>query len=89
MTALEEHTIPTPLLFCLNSECANELSAWELRRMNPVRISKNWFCCKCRSFAHRKNIYVLCFECGNRFIFNNNQKYCDNCATHARGRDLS
>ena len=82
-------TIDPPSLFCLNSECENHLTSWEIRRMHPVRISKWWFCGKCRHIAHRQPIYVKCFECNTKFIHLNNQKYCDECATHARGRDIS
>lgn len=81
------HNIPSTPLFCYNCECNNQLTAWELRRKHEVRVSRWWFCHKCRTEAHRKNIYILCAECNVKFIFNNNQKYCDHCAKHARGRD--
>jgi hypothetical protein len=74
---------------CLNAECNNRLTSWEIRRMHPSRVSKWWFCGKCRHIAHRHPIYVKCFKCGIKFIHLNNQKYCDECATHARGRDIS
>jgi hypothetical protein len=82
-------TVDPPTLFCLNADCENHLSAWELRRMHPVRISKWWFCGKCRHIAHRQPIYVKCFECDKRFIQQNNQKYCNACVNRARGREIS
>ena len=80
---------PPSSLFCLNADCENHLTSLEIRRMHPTRISKWWFCGKCRHIAHRQPIYVICFECGEKFHHTNNQKYCDNCAIRARGRDIT
>jgi len=79
---------PTPL-FCLNADCDRELSEWELKRKHPTRLSKWWFCSKCRTIHHRTTMYVICDKCDNRFIQNNNQKYCDDCVHRSRGRDTS
>ena len=74
---------------CLNADCENHLTSWEIRRMHPTRISKWWFCGKCRHIAHRQPIYVICFKCGEKFHHTNNQKYCNTCAVRARGRDIT
>lgn len=77
---------------CVNAECENHLTSKEMRRKHPIRMSRWWFCGKCRHVAHRQSIFVNCFKCGQKFLHTNNQKHCNSCAIRARstrGRDVT
>ncbi len=72
-------------LFCLNAECENTLSEFEIKKRNPQRVSRYWFCYVCRRSLQKYHLKVRCAECEIVFEQHNLAKYCDECSRRVRG----
>lgn len=77
-------TIQIPF-FCLNENCKKPLTDFEIKRRNPKRISRYWFCLECRRALQKSHLFVKCPECDSIFEQHNLAKYCGKCCNRSRG----
>ena len=68
---------------CINYECSNDLTAWELKRINAYKFSKTRFCIHCRLKKTGVN-RLRCLDCGGVMSNNDNRIRCVSCANKIR-----